>query len=72
MKISIARLSTCVCGAVLAALAAGAVATPAPWYQWRSKADGQLACSQTPLGPGWERAAGPYRNARCEKPIVAK
>lgn len=49
-----------------------AAAKPAPWYQWRSKADGQLACSQTPLGPGWERAAGSYRDSRCEKLIVAK
>ncbi len=72
MKICSSRFSTCVCGALLAALAAGAIAKPAPWYQWRSKADGQLACSQTPLGPGWERAAGPYQGARCEKPIVAK
>jgi hypothetical protein len=50
------------------ALAGPAVlnAAPAPWYQWRSKADGALACSQTPLGPGWEKFAGPYRDARCE------
>lgn len=41
-------------------------AAPAPWYQWRSKADGALVCSQTPLGPGWDRFAGPYRDARCE------
>lgn len=54
-------------------LAAGAaLAGPAPYYQWRSKLNGALACSQTPLGPGWEKSAGPYRDARCEKPIVAK
>jgi hypothetical protein len=54
-------------------LAAGAAfAGPAPYYQWRSKLNGALACSQTPLGPGWEKSAGPYRDARCEKPIVAK
>jgi hypothetical protein len=41
-------------------------AAPAPWYQWRSKATGVLACSQTPLGHGWERFAGPYRDAHCE------
>lgn len=45
-------------------------AAPAPWYQWRSKADGRLACAQTPLGPGWEQASGPYRDARCEKRLV--
>lgn len=41
-------------------------AAPAPWYQWRSKATGDLVCSQTPLGPGWARFSGPYRDARCE------
>ncbi len=53
-------------------LAASATAGPAPWFQWRSKLNGELACSQTPLGPGWEKTAGPYRDARCEKLIVAK
>lgn len=47
-------------------------AAPAPWFQWRSKATGSLACSQVPLGPGWEKAGGPYRDARCEKPIPVK
>lgn len=56
----------------LVAVMATAAAKPAPWFQWRSKATGLLACSQTPLGPGWERAAGPYRDGRCEKFIVAK
>lgn len=64
--------STFLTGLVLLGAVAGATAKPAPWYQWRSKADGLLACSQTPLGPGWERAAGPYRDGRCEKLIVAK
>lgn len=49
-----------------------AFAGPAPYYQWRSKLNGALACAQTPLGPGWEKSAGPYRDARCEKLIVAK
>lgn len=52
--------------------AQAAFAAPAPWFQWRSKLNGTLACSQTPLGPGWEKFAGPYRDARCEKLIVAK
>ncbi len=58
--------------ALLLAAGAAALAGPAPWYQWRSKFDGQYACSQTPLGPGWERAMGPYKDSRCEKMIVAK
>ncbi|CAH0279402.1 hypothetical protein SRABI118_03726 [Massilia sp. Bi118] len=41
-------------------------AEPAPWYQWRSKSTGDMACSQTPLGAGWEKFSGPYRDARCE------
>ena len=56
----------------LALAAQVASAGPAPYYQWRSKLNGALACSQTPLGPGWEQFAGPYRDARCEKLIVAK
>jgi hypothetical protein len=47
-------------------------AAPAPWYHWRSKSTGTLVCSQTPLGAGWARADGPYRDAHCEKPIRAK
>ena len=66
------KVSTVVTSCLLAASCAAAMAKPAPWYQWRSKADGALACSQTPLGPGWERAAGPYQDARCAKRIVAK
>ena len=57
--------------ALLLALAPAAAA-PAPYFQWRSLATGQLACSQTPLGEGWQRASGPYRDARCEKPMVVK
>ena len=47
-------------------------AAPAPWYHWRSKSTGVLVCSQTPLGAGWARADGPYRDAHCEKPMPAK
>ena len=47
-------------------------AEPAPWWKWRSKIDGSLICSQTPLGPGWEKAHGPFRDARCEKLIVTR
>lgn len=55
---------------ILAVATAGAA--PAPYYQYRSKLDGQLACSNTPLGEGWIKANGPYRDARCEKLIVVK
>jgi hypothetical protein len=47
-------------------------AAPAPWYQWRSKSTGAMACSQTPLGSGWEKFTGPYRDARCEIRMPAK
>ncbi|SDG40119.1 MULTISPECIES: hypothetical protein [unclassified Duganella] len=47
-------------------------AAPAPWWKWRSKIDGTLICSQTPLGPGWDKAYGPFRDARCEKLIVVR
>ncbi|NYE60768.1 hypothetical protein FHW58_001920 [Duganella sp. 1224] len=57
---------------VLALCCASLAAGPAPWWQWRSKLDGTLACSQTPLGNGWEKAYGPFRDARCEKPIVTR
>ena len=60
------------CLLILVGAATTALAGPAPWFQWRSKLNGALACSQTPLGAGWEKSAGPYQDARCEKLIVAK
>jgi len=59
---------------LLFCLLAGAMAQakPAPWFQWRSKVDGHLACSQTPLGPGWVKDSGPYRDSHCEKLILAQ
>jgi hypothetical protein len=60
-------------GLLTLALCCGALtAAPAPWWKWRSKIDGQLICSQTPLGQGWEKAYGPFRDARCEKLIVVR
>jgi hypothetical protein len=41
-------------------------AEPAPYWQWRSKVDGRFVCSQTPLGPGWDKAAGPYQDSHCQ------
>jgi hypothetical protein len=57
---------------LLAACISQTIAAPAPFYQWRSKADGKIVCSQTPLGPGWERAAGPFRDSHCEKRTIVK
>jgi hypothetical protein len=68
MKMIIASLP----GLILAIASVSAWAEPAPWFKWRSKLDGTLVCSQTPLGPGWDRVTGAYRNSRCEKLIVAK
>ena len=56
----------------LAACCGGLAASPAPWWKWRSKIDGYETCSQTPLGPGWERVRGPYKDSRCEKLVLAK
>ncbi|MET3134428.1 hypothetical protein AAKU55_004724 [Oxalobacteraceae bacterium GrIS 1.11] len=57
---------------LLFAACALAWAGPAPWYQWRSRADGHYACRQTTPGFGWERAIGPYKDSRCEKMAIAK
>lgn len=59
-------------GAALALILSSSLAAPAPYYQWRSTLTGELACSPTPLGEGWVRSNGPYRDARCEKLIVVK
>lgn len=53
---------------LLAATAAGtATARPAWWYLYQSRIDGQRACSQSPLGDGWIKMAGPFKDAHCEK-----
>jgi hypothetical protein len=59
-------------GVLLACACAVLAAAPAPWFKWRSKFDGKQFCSQTSLGPGWERASGPYKDSHCERLIVAK
>jgi hypothetical protein len=58
-KLGIATLLACVSLAVLAG--------PAPWFKWRSKVDGKQVCNQTPLGPGWERSGGPFKDSHCTK-----
>lgn len=59
-------LSCILIAAALWASCTAIMAAPAPWFQWRSKIDGKLACSQTPLGKGWEKAAGPFRDSHCK------
>jgi len=50
-------------------LCRAAIAAPAPWWLWESVTTGNKVCAQTPLGPGWRKLLGPYRDARCEKPF---
>lgn len=52
---------------LVAAVLASAAAAPAPWYKWRSKLNGTTVCAQVMHGE-WEKSAGPFRDARCEKP----
>ena len=59
-------------GLLLCLCCAGLQARPAPWYKWRSKLDGHLACAQTTLGFGWEQDSGPYKDSRCEKLVLVK
>lgn len=47
-------------------IAIPAAAAPAPWYKWRSKLNGAVVCAQVMQGE-WEKADGPFRDARCEK-----
>ncbi|WP_426195203.1 hypothetical protein [Massilia sp. DWR3-1-1] len=56
--------------AVLLLATGAALARPAPWFTWRSKLNGLTVCAQTPLGPGWEKAFGPYRDSHCTKPVA--
>lgn len=52
----------------LAILCTAALAAPASWYQWRSKIDGTIVCTQTSPGPGWTKLPTPYLDARCKVP----
>ena len=46
-------------------------AVPAAYWQWQSIVDAQvLTCSATPLGPGWKKFRGPFRDSHCEKPAM--
>ncbi|MCY1281907.1 hypothetical protein D9M68_356710 [compost metagenome] len=54
---------------LLSTLAWGVSAAPMPFYAWQSRVDGARVCSQTSPGAGWERVAGPFRDAGCRQPI---
>lgn len=41
------------------------IASPAPWYLWKSKLNGELWCTQTPPSDGWLKIDGPYKDASC-------
>lgn len=66
------RFNTIGSAILIAGLCGTLAAAPAPWFKWRSKVDGKQACAQVPLGPGWEKASGPYQDSHCEKLIAAK
>jgi hypothetical protein len=68
MKTTIAAIIGLLLG-LACLLATGA---PARWHKWRSKLGGETVCSQVPLGPGWDRMAGAYKDSRCEIPTIAK
>ena len=53
---------------VLGLVSLAALAAPAPWYKWKSKLNGEIACMQTSPGDGWTRDSGPYHDARCLPP----
>jgi hypothetical protein len=67
------KILTRIAGPLVLALCCGRLhAGPAPYWTWQSKLDGKTACSQTPLGPGWAKLRGPYKDSRCEKLVLAK
>ncbi|WP_043311433.1 hypothetical protein [Pseudomonas sp. ML96] len=53
---------------LLSALAGAALAAPAPFYLWQSKASGQYTCAQLSPGEGWQKHSGPFRDAGCRTP----
>lgn len=53
--------------ALAAAVALSASAASAPWFKWRSKLNGTIICTQVMHG-AWEKADGPFKDARCELP----
>ena len=47
-------------------VAGAALAAPAPWYWWVSKADGRRICAQHMPSQGWDKAEGPFAQAGCQ------
>jgi hypothetical protein len=66
------RLYYAVWGTLIACVCTAALAGPAPWFKWRSKVDGKQVCSQTPLGQGWEKASGPFKDSHCTKLVTTQ
>lgn len=66
------RFNTIGSALLIAGLCGTLAAAPAPWFKWRSKADGKQFCAQVSLGAGWEKASGPYQDSHCEKLSAAK
>lgn len=55
---------------LLFSVGANAQSAPsAPWYKWKSKANGQIVCSQSAPGDNWERDSGPYTDSHCDTPV---
>ncbi|RJF99312.1 hypothetical protein [Noviherbaspirillum saxi] len=67
MRRRIAVIAT-IAGAVLLSGMCAAHAALAAWHIWRSLTDGGETCAQNSPGAGWERVAGPYKDARCTIP----
>lgn len=44
-------------------------AAPMPFYKWQSKLDGAYTCQQTSPGSGWQKVAGPFRDAGCREAL---
>jgi hypothetical protein len=61
------RLSSALIGLLIAIAPTVATAQSAPWYKWRNS-QGREFCLQNDPGSGWTRVAGPFKDARCEKP----
>ena len=57
---------------ILFLASASLLAAPAHYWTWRSKLDGKIVCSQTPLGAGWEKADGPFQDAQCRKALRSR
>lgn len=72
LGITMKKLPAIAAGTLLAWLCVAAVAGPAPWYKWRSKLDGKQVCSQTPLGPGWEKASAAFKDSHCTKLVTTQ